>query len=424
MKTIPHIHTSHLTSILAACAVLGAVRVHAQTWQTVFDYQLAPSKSSIGAGLATDTAGNVFAGGTAQDATGTGHGLIFKTDATEFNWSLSDDNNPSRTQDISQFIDPGFDSYGNLYSFGSLVPKSSLSGSWLLRKSTDRGASWSTVSVFQYISGTDSRGYAFAADTSGSIYTVGYGSTPSARHSPGALHWLVRKSTDGGLTWALADDFLTSAKGGFPQWGIPLKAHFAAGIGLFVVGQASTGPTGYPLIWTVRRTLDGGTTWSTVDLNSAAGSAYTASANGVSSDSQGNVYVVGRIDVSQTVKNKSYNTGQWVVRKSSDGGNTWANVDAISAGIGSVSSAYAVGRDAAGNIVVAGEYPDAAGIAHWIVRRPNAFGNWQTVDDFQLAPGYGARPGGVGTDAAGNLLISGSADDVNGTHWIVRRTNP
>ena len=422
MQNHKHIHVLHLTLIPAICAALGSLR--AQTWQTVLNYQLAPGQSAVGSGFAADTAGNVFAGGNAHDSTGTAHGLIFKTDTTEFNWGLSDDNNPTPTQDFSQIADLGFDAYGNLYSFGSLITKSSSSGSWLLRKSADGGASWSTVSVFQYTSGMDSRGYAFAADTLANIYTVGYGSGPATRLSPGALHWLVRKSTDGGLTWTLAEDFFTSAKGGFPQWGIPLKAHFAPGIGLFVVGQTSTGQTGYPLIWTVRRSMDGGTTWSTVDLNSATGSAYIASANGVSSDAQGNVYVVGRIDVCQTVKHKSYNTGQWVVRKSSDGGNTWSSVDMFSGAIGSVSSAHAVGLDAAGNIVVAGQYPDAQGVEHWIVRRPDAFGDWRTVDDFQLAPGYGASAGGVGVDSAGNLLISGSADDANGTHWIVRRTNP
>ena len=99
----------------------------------------------------------------------------------------------------------------------------------------------------------DSRGHAFAVDTSGSIYTVGYGSTPATRQSARYLHWLVRKSADGGQTWTLADDFFTSAKGGFPQWGIALKACFAPDIGMFVVGEASASQTGNPSVWTVRR---------------------------------------------------------------------------------------------------------------------------------------------------------------------------
>jgi hypothetical protein len=114
--------------------------------------------------------------------------------------------------------------------------------------------------LYQYDAGMDSGGHAFAADSLGNVYTAGYGSSPAPKLSPGLLHWLVRKSPDGGLSWTLADDFFNPVKGGFPQWGIPLKAHVVSGVCLFVVGQARSNQQGDPMIWTVRRSLDGGTT--------------------------------------------------------------------------------------------------------------------------------------------------------------------
>jgi hypothetical protein len=217
------------------------------------------------------------------------------------------------------------------------------------------------------------------------------------------------------------DDYYSTARTGYPKWGVPLKAHFASGIGLFVVGQTAASANGYSQMWTVRRSLDGGVTWSTVDLYQPGGEGYISSANSVTSDALGNIYVVGRADVPQIIKPKTYTIGQWIVRKSSDDGNTWANVDVLTVGAGKIASAYGVGRDTAGNVVVAGGYQDAQSVYHWIVRRPDLLGQWQTVDDFQLASGYESKPGDVVPDAAGNMLVTGNAYDATGAHWIVRR---
>jgi hypothetical protein len=110
-----------------------------------------------------------------------------------------------------------------------------------------------------------------------------------------------------------------------------------------------------------------------------------------------------------------------IVRNSTNGGNTWSTVDVFNVGAGKIGSATALGADAEGKPVVGGRYQDAQNIDHWIVRRPDALGNWQTVDDFQLEPGLGALPEDVTVDAAGNLLVTGHANDATGTHWIVRR---
>jgi hypothetical protein len=298
----------------------------------------------------------------------------------------------------------------------------------LIRKSADNGVSWSTASSFQYMPGLESQGRALAADALGNVYVAGYGSSPAAKPSdPPNMHWLVRKSVDGGQTWTTVDDYYSALKGGYPKWGEPEKAHFIPGVGLFVVGQTAANANGYTETWTVRRSLDGGATWSTVDLYQPGGAGYRSIAYSVADDGQGSIYVVGRADVPQTVNHKTYTVGQAIVRRSSDGGASWSNVDTLSVGAGKIATATAVGLDAAGNIVVAGKYQDAQNVYHWIVRKRDTYGNWQTVDDYQLAAGYEANPDDLAVDAAGNLLVSGVADDGNGAHWVVRRlsaTNP
>jgi hypothetical protein len=400
--------------ILSAVALLSAVpaKITAQTWQTVLDYQLAPGQSASGHALAADASGNVFSGGVAIDATKTGHGLVLKTDTTAVNWFLSDDTNPSSALYNSYVWRAlGFDSSGNFYSAGGLTPKCSSrtcpGTSWYVRKSSDGGNSWAIMDTFQYVSGNNSMARAFVGDSAGNICVAGSGTD-----SAGGTHWLVRRSVNGGQTWSLVDDLHPAAEAN--------AAHFCPGIGLFVVGDAGT-QTGSA--WTVRRSLNGGVTWSTVDAYQLH-QGSDAYAYGVSSDNQGNVYVGGGAVASQTkIKGTIYYSRVWIVRKSSDGGNTWATVDVFSV-TGAAAFGLSMGRDSAGNVVEAGSVQDAQGVSHWLVRRPDASGVWQTVDDFQLAPGFSAQAESVVTDAAGNLLVTGGAGDAAGSHWLVRRTNP
>jgi hypothetical protein len=77
-------------------------------------------------------------------------------------------------------------------------------------------------------------------------------------------------------------------------------------------------------------------------------------------------------------------------------------------------------------MAVVGTGIDAQRSNHWLVRRPNAQGTWQTVDDYQLAAGQRGYASDVAADAGGNLVVVGAANDAAGvSHWIVRRlANP
>ena len=399
---------------LSAAALLAAApaKITAQTWQTVLDYQFTAGKYSVGEGIAVDGLGNVFSGGTGTDASGAAHGLVLKTDTTQVNWFLSDDSNPSPTQDKSYMYGVGVDASANVYSVGALAPNSTGIPSWYVRKSLDSGLTWSTVDLYQYAAGKMAYAQDFTADNSGNIYAVGWGYDAGTKKTPSNIHWLVRKSADGGKTWALVDDVPGQQA---------CHAGFIPGVGVFVVGDANSA---HPS-WMVRRSLDAGATWSTVD-----GPFAQSGASGVCGDSKGNIYVAGEqyiITQPATKVTAAQGYYAWVTRKSSNGGATWSTVDTFAYAPNKSAGAKGSGTDSAGNVVVVGYAIDAQNRQHWIVRRLGLSG-WLTVDDFQLA-GYGGNATATATDAAGNLLVTGFgiAPDSNGTlqyDWIARKLAP
>jgi len=380
-----------------ALAVALTSGAQAQSWETVLDYQM-DNGSAGGNSLAVDEDGNVFAGGKGNMAD-TVHGLVLKTDSAQVDWFLSDNSNHNPAQYNSYHWDLGFDAAGNLYSAGQLTLKSSGIPFWLIRKSSDRGLTWSTVDLYQYAPGRWANASGFAADELGNIYIAGW-VQDGTKHKNN--HWIVRKSSDAGQSWQVVDDVL-----GFQA----ATAAYIPGAGLFVVGPKSAGPS---TTWRVRFSQNLGASWATVDTPFAGG------ARAVASDSTGAIYVTGV----QSVTPSRLSYGIWITRQSINGGATWTTVDSYNLVAGKSAGATAIGTDADGKIVVAGGATDAQGKLHWIVRNVGPTGAWQTVDDFQAAPGLHSSAQAIATDAAGNLLVSGNGYaqiGADGQHWIVRR---
>jgi hypothetical protein len=384
----------HAIPLALALTMPAVGPARAQTWQTVLDFQFAAGESADCEGIVADTLGNVFAAGNGADTLGTNHGLALKTDTTEATWYLSDDTNPNASQYQSAVWNLGVDAGGHVYSIGQLTPASTGVANWYVRKSSDAGLTWSTVDLYQYAAGKWVDATGFAADSSGGVYVAGWGRDATRLSN---IHWLVRKSTDGGQTWTLVDDVTGPTADG---------AGFVPGAGVFVTGGRFDGLSS----WLVRRSVTGQSgTWTTVDGPFAYGAA-----RGACGDSLGNVYVAGSMFITnQPATKHSAATGYyaWTTRKSSDGGSTWSTVDTFSYAPNEQSDAEAIAADPSGNVVVVGKASDAQGQGHWIVRRLGSSG-WQTIDDF---------PGGIATsvtsDAAGHLLVAGPAS----SHWIVRR---
>jgi hypothetical protein len=397
-------------------AIISIQPLFAQTWQTVLDYQFIVDGSSYATCIAGDALGNVFVGGLGYPATGFSSGLVLKTDTTEATWFLSDNSNPSPPQG-SSVSGLAFDANGNLYSAETLwnpCTRTSCPGSsWYVRKSSDRGVTWATVDLFQVAPGQSAGAGGVAGDSLGNVYVSG-----GAPDANGVIHWLVRKSADGGQTWPSVDDLSPGRSYGIGS--VP-------GVGLFAVGSLSSttsskgNKTTTTTSWVVRRSVDAGAHWITVDsVQPPLG--YTALASAVASDAMGRIYAAGRTMILVGSGRTATTAWQWLVRGSSDGGATWSTVDTFTYVAGKASAAHTLGQGPAGNIVVVGHGVDGSGSPHWLVRTPNAQGVWQTVDDYQLVAGQTANANDVATDAAGNLLVVGSANDAAGVgHWIVRR---
>jgi hypothetical protein len=416
-------NTNCLLTIAAALVAGGSLDAPAQTWQTVLDYQYVPGYAAAGwFGAAGDSLGNVFVGGEAVDTSSIDHGLVLKTDTVAAAWYLSDDLVPSPPYTSVKVFGLGFDASGNLYQSGGLqapCTASSCPGDlWFIRKSTDRGQTWRTVDTFQYAANAGTEfPRSVAGDPSGKAFVCG-----SWRDAQGVSHLMVRKSSGGEPgTWSTADELTNAYARGIA---------YVPGIGLFALGfTEQTKTLGYG--WLVRRSLTGDSgTWSTVDLVQLPyykNSSQYGAAMAVAGDANGNVYVAGSFKrVVGSGKTATY-AKQWLVRRSTNGGNpnSWVDADTFVYATGQESSAWGITRDSVGNYIAVGRGYDSQGTAHWIVRRSNSQGGWLTVDDYQLAPGRDAEAQGVVTDHVGNLLVNGWAWDASGIeHWIVRRLAP
>lgn len=122
-------------------------------------------------------------------------GLLEKVDGGS-TWAVIDDYQLATNESagaIKVFIAPN----GTVYAVGGAVDSSD-SQHWIVRKSTNNGATWTTADDYRYLS-TASAANDIGVDSMGNIYVVGDGSN--------ATFWIVRKSTDSGITWTTIDTF-------------------------------------------------------------------------------------------------------------------------------------------------------------------------------------------------------------------------
>lgn len=185
--------------------------------------------------------------------------------------------------------------------------------------------------------------------------------------------------------------------------------------GVFVVGRLDDSRN---YVWSVRRSVKAGATWTTVDSFQDANRTYSA-ADGIAVDqASGAVYVSGWAQ--RYVKGLS--VINWVVRRSLNGGATWTTMDKYGSSPTAL-SATGITVDPSGKVFVTGYSPEPT---RYLVRKgtPGANGaiSWVTSDDFQLAPGQAARGNGITSDLFGNIFATGRAADASGTdHWLTRR---
>jgi hypothetical protein len=381
---------------LAGGAALLTQTSFAQTWQTVDDFHYVPGVgggSVVAQAITKDLASNLYAAGYAIDNNDFDFAVIRKSSDGGANWTIIEaftSGNP--TNSGYEYYAITADAAGRLYAVGDDFWDATASqiGGWFVRESLDAGANWSTVDAFTL--GGSSTASGVAADAAGNVYVAGSADPTNSWSSS----WIVRKGTltgSGGLSWATVDTF---APGG---------AGRAAGVlchpteGIFVVGYAyGAGRKGNQLAWYVRRSLNGGATWANVDVF------LGGSAAGIGADVAGNLYVVGG------------NGSHWIVRKSSNGGTSWATVDDFLPARSAGATGFAA--DANGSLFVVGATRDWSGVYRWVVREnPGGVGGWQTVDTFQYNGGIQTVAYGAVADNSGQIFVAG----FGGASWLVRK---
>lgn len=181
-----------------------------------------------------------------------------------------------------------------------------ITGHWVVRKSVDKGATWTTVDDFIYSVGLSNHPESITLDPSGNIYVAG-----GANNLSMSGNWLVRKSTNAGATWNLVDSFAD----------VTVPAASARSIGLdgtgalIVGGESNVPPDGYH--WFLRRSTDLGQTWTVRD--DLAPIRFSASARGVTVSGAGDLFVAGF-----NYDGKQY---RCQVRRQLAGTTTWTIVD-------------------------------------------------------------------------------------------------
>jgi hypothetical protein len=247
---------------------------------------------------------------------------------------------------------------------GALLLRTVTSTGWDIRKSDDRGASWTLVDSFAHPSGgTFFRVGGFAVDDQGNIFVAGRTSNTLGDPKDG----IIRKSADNGETWVTVDSDATGYK----------AMAFVPGPmgGLFAVGGTSA------RTWRARRSRDSGVTWETLSLT---GDGY---AETVGSDTLGNIYVGGCCPPNPPL------------RISSDGGNSWrtlpfpqtgANIDHLM-------------TDVPGNLYALASW-GVAGVPTYSVFRRSLNGQWE-----DLGPNTASTVTlyGLALDDVGNLYAIG-----------------
>jgi hypothetical protein len=382
--TIPRLASVGVVALLTHAAF-------AQTWQTVDDFSNPGYNDTRPFGVTTDPSGNLFVVGWLWDASGLSYHPMRSSGDQGITWATSEVFAPrvggsQSTRAITS------DSAGNLYTAGAYAANG---GSYLIvALSQDHGLTWNTLDDGSPATFCG----AITTDAAGNIYAVGNLNST----------WIVRKATAGGTSWANVDSFNPNGAGSTAK---AVFCHPTAGV--FVAGMANTGFKG-AAVATVRRSLDGGATWTTVD-NAVAGSG-----DALGADAAGNLFMA---------------TDRWTVRKSSNGGTNWSTVENFQYGVTTTSStkpyktqtqyyaAAATGfaRDAYGNLFIVGYTPSSPSV--WIVREnPGGTGAWQTVDTFQYGSGLNSAVSGVATDNSGHVYVVGHGHDVTGvSQWIVRK---
>lgn len=247
----------------------------------------------------------------------------------------------------------------------------------------------------------------------------------STADEQGRMTAQIRRSADGGTTWSVVEDFAASNLGS-----VQFRSLAADATGhLYAVGFLADDQGQYR--WIVRKSNADSTRWSTVDDFALPG-IQRAIAQALTVHADGRISVAGYGDAPSDAGQPHPRT-RWLVRQSRDDGRTWTTLDDFD--YQHSAKATAILSTPNGLFVAGSGWNGNSGTAeHWLVRQGVVDGTgtfqWQTVDEFRLQDlgrAFGAQAHGLGLDGRGQLYAVGrgyaSGDGGNSVHWVVRRAS-
>ncbi len=284
------------------------------------------------------------------------------------------------------------DAAGGIYVVGTA------NGHGIVRYSADDGLNWITRDDCVYLSEANTFFNAVTIDSRGTVFVGGAATAAGWR----VVHWLVRRSTDQGVTWETVEDFYVP-RSGPEQEGINGVVYSLASDGqgrVYGGGVMVPGGPSYPSWW-IRGSGIGGANWDT-KLVAFGGYTEFFKITCASED----VYATGSTDGDE------YPFGIGRILKTSDHGVTWTT---SFEGIGDYPSAIAA--NSAGYLYSAGVRWNNSTSVVWQVRQTAPGGtNWTILDSsvYEGDPRVGVdQPcaNSIAVDNAGNVCATGAFID-------------
>ncbi len=397
----------------AGAAFAAAILIHhnlsaqgTDPWITVdeFEFVLGGSSGDIG----VDPSGSILysVGSAGLDPQGDRAGAVVRTSLDKgANWTILHTYDPAgwsttHFRGVATSANP--DSSVRIYAAGHLYDKVTRNEVWMVQEAPAGDQSWQTTDLFQKTLGGLASCGDIKVSASGSVYAVGF-----AGDSVNDNSWTVRRRGPAEAvftTLEMVGSGTTEARG--------VAFHPTAGV--FVAGYLGN-------IWTVRRSSDG-VSWTTVD-SFKEGPGLFSYAESIAVDNT-TIYVAGRAQ--QVIKKGNRLVTNWVVRRSTDGGTTWTVVDRYGALAQGILTAAAITVNP-GGVFVGGYTPDSW-LVRKGVPGVNGNMVWVTSDQYQLSAGQPARVNGMTSDQDGSVYAAGRGATAPGSYaigqvyrWITRK---
>lgn len=371
------------------------------TWTTRDYFQRAASYPSYGTGISIDSSNNIYAFGCYNDSAYNNHVLTRKSSDNGVTWSDVD----YYLSGVGYSISGGYVASDNsVISFGYYSGSSDYKN--FVRRSTDNGSTWSIIDNAGPPMPAAGSTYNVLQTSSGKLLAVGTQNSGTLGVNPINGPWYVRISSDVGTTWVQSDSYQYQS-GGSASAAIETQPGT-----YYVTGTTVDASSAYH--WVLRKSVDSGTTWATIDDYSCPSGTYVQ-ANDITEDENGNLYMAGACYDSI---NAYYN---WIIRKSVDAGNSWTVVDTFNLVANKSAHAVKIKSDKNGRLFAIGKGMDASSKNHWLVRLSTDSGvTWVTVDDYVPSAGtQSAYATDIAINNLGHAVVVGSASEAS-TFWLAR----